>query len=116
MLWGDYPDWYIDDEEDTVRGQKSKEGDTRTSPNGYHYTRTKSGWELTHRLTASRKLGRELSYDERVRFVDGDRSNFNDPGNIHVYKVREASVAKKRARIETRMEELQAQLDELEEA
>ena len=99
-----------------MRGQKSKEGDTRTAPNGYHYTRTGEGWELTHRIVAERKLGRSLSYDERVRFVDGDRSNFDDPDNINVYKVREASAAKKRARIEARMEELQAQLDELEEA
>ena len=97
-----------------TRGRKSKTGDTRTAANGYHYTRTKSGWELTHRLTASRKLGRELSFDERVRFADGDRSNYNDPDNIRVYKIREASTAKKRARIEARIDELQAQLDELE--
>ena len=116
MLWGDYPDWYIDDDDkgDDVRGRKSKTGDTRTAANGYHYTRTKSGWVLTHRITAEQKLGRSLAYDERVRYVDGDRSNFNDPDNLNVYKVREASAAKRKARIEARIDELQAQLLELE--
>ena len=99
-----------------TRGRKSKPGDTRTAANGYHYTRTGEGWKLTHRLSAELKLGRPLAYDERVRFIDGDRSNYADPDNIHIYKVREASVAKKRARIEARIDELQAQLNELDEA
>lgn len=99
-----------------ARGRKSETGETRTAANGYHYTRTDKGWELTHRLLAGRQLGRPLEFDERVRFIDGDRSNYADPDNLSVYKVREASVAKKRARIEARIEELQAQLDDLEEA
>lgn len=97
-----------------TRGRKSKTGDTRIAPNGYHYTRTASGWELTHRITAEQKLGRPLAYDERVRYVDGNRSNFDDPDNLAVYKVREASTAKRKARIEARIEELQSQLSELE--
>ena len=97
-----------------MRGQKSKTGDTRIAANGYHYTRTTGGWELTHRISAERKLGRALAYDERVRFIDGDRSNFDDPGNLDVYRVRQATKAKKRARLEARIDELQAQLLELE--
>ena len=97
-----------------MRGQKSKEGDTRTSPNGYHYTRTATGWELTHRLRAEQSLGRSLAYDERVRFVDGDRSHYTDPDNLNVYKVREPTTAKRKARIETKIDDLQAQLLELE--
>lgn len=97
-----------------MRGQKSKIGDTRIAANGYHYTRSKSGWELTHRRVAEQRLGRPLEYDERVRFVDGDRSNFDDPGNLDVYRVRQATKAKKRARLEARIDELQAQLLELE--
>lgn len=97
-----------------TRGRKSKPGDTRIAPNGYHYTRTERGWELTHRLTAAKRIGRPLGYDERVRFIDRDRSNYADPSNLDVYKVREASTAKKRARLEARIEELQSQLSELE--
>ncbi len=97
-----------------TRGQKSEIGDTRVAPNGYHYTRTAKGWELTHRLVAERRLGRSLEYNERVRYIDGDRSNYADPDNLAVYRVREASTAKRKARIEARIEELQAQLLELE--
>ncbi len=97
-----------------MRGQKSKPGDTRVAANGYHYTRTARGWELTHRLTAERQIGRPLEYDERVRFIDGDRSNFDDPDNLDVHRIRQASTAKRKARIEARIDELQAQLNELE--
>ena len=97
-----------------MRGQKSKIDDTRIAANGYHYTRTANGWELTHRIVVESKLGRPLAYDERVRYVDGDRSNYNDPDNLEVYQVRQASIAKKRARLEARIDELQAQLLELE--
>ncbi len=96
-----------------ARGTKSEIGDTRVAPNGYHYTRTESGWELTHRLTAERKLGRPLEYNERVRFVDGDRSNYGVPDNLEVYQVRQASVEKRRARLEAKIDELQGQLLEL---
>lgn len=95
-----------------ARGKRSEVGDTRWSANGYHYTRTEDGWQLTHRLVAVDKLGRDLTPEERVRFVDGDRSNI-DPDNIEVYEIRQASKAKKRARIEARIAELQAQLQEL---
>ena len=99
-----------------TRGKKSEIGDTRTSPNGYHYTKTATGWELTHRLTAQRRLGRELRFDERVRFADGNRSNYTDPDNLDVYKVREPTRAKRKARIETKIDDLQGQLRELEDA
>ena len=95
-----------------ARGKKSKVGDTRWSKNGYHYTRTSTGWELTHRLVAEKQLGRNLTPEERVRFIDGDRTNI-DPDNIQVYEIRQASKEKKKARIEARIEELQAQLEEL---
>ena len=97
-----------------ARGQKAKVGDTRTAPNGYHYTRTKTGWVLTHRITAERKLGRPLAENERVRFIDGDRSNFRDPDNLDIYEVRKGSVAKRRAQLEARKEAIEAELAELE--
>lgn len=71
-----------------MRGKPSKPGDTRVSLNGYHYTRTETRWELTHRLIAEKKLGRKLTEIERVRFVDNDRSNL-DPSNIEVYTKRQ---------------------------
>jgi len=95
-----------------ARGKKSKIGDTRISANGYHYTRTRTGWTLTHRLVAEDKIGRTLTPEERVRFLDGDRTNLN-PDNLDVYEIKQASREKKRARIEARIEELQAQLNEL---
>jgi len=71
----------------------------------------KDGNLLTGLLRSDGSVDR---YDERVRFVDGDRSNFEDPDNLDVYRIRQASVAKRKARIEARIDELQAQLIELE--
>lgn len=70
-----------------ARGKNAKVGDTRTAPNGYHYTRTKKGWRLTHHIVAEDKLGRPLRKDERVYFVDGDRTNIIED-NLHVKRVR----------------------------
>ena len=95
-----------------ARGRKSKVGDIRWSKNGYHYTRTETGWELTHRLVAARKLGRSLTPEERIRFADGNRTNL-DPDNIEVYEVRQQSIERRKARIQARIDELEAELAEL---
>lgn len=95
------------------RGLKAKVGDTRWSPNGYHYTRTELGWALTHRILAEKKLGRPLAKDERVRFKDGDRKNIK-VNNIEVFKVAKGKTGRKRAQLQARIDELQAQLAELE--
>lgn len=95
-----------------MRGRKSKVGDTRVSANGYHYTRTAVGWELTHRLLAAKELGRPLGPDDRVAFKDGNRTNVT-PENLAITEVGKTSLEKKRARLEARIEELQHQLDEL---
>lgn len=92
-----------------MRGKKSSVGDTRLSPNGYSYTRKVNGWLLTHRILVEEDLGRPLRYDERVSFRDGNRANLS-LGNLEVRKVKESTKGKKRARIEARIEELQAQL------
>lgn len=97
-----------------ARGRASQVGDTRTSPNGYHYTRTEAGWQLTGRLVAAEKLGRDLKDNERIRYVNGDRTDLS-PTNIEVYETRERSKAARRARIMARIEELQAELDSLDE-
>lgn len=96
------------------RGKPSKVGDTKISPNGYHYTRIETGWELTGRVIGAEKLGRALKSTERIKFLDGNQLNL-DPDNIEVREVKGSS-GSKRARLEARIEELSAQLAELEEA
>jgi hypothetical protein len=96
-----------------VRGQRSQPGQTRVAPNGYHYTRTPDrGWQLTGRLIAEKKLGRLLRPDERVRYKDNDRNNLS-PDNILVTVKVPVSGSTKRARLEAKIAELQAQLEEL---
>lgn len=95
------------------RGRKAEVGTTKISPNGYHYTRTQSGWELTGRVIGAMKLGRALKPNERVRFLDGNRLNL-DPENIEVRKV-SIVTDKRKANLEIKIQELQAQLAELEE-
>jgi hypothetical protein len=96
------------------RGKASKVGDTKVSPNGYHYTRMPDGWQLTGRVIAAEKLGRALKSNERVRFLDGNQLNL-DPDNIEVRETKVTNGTRK-ARLEARIEELQAKLAELEEA
>lgn len=96
------------------RGYRSKVGDTRTSPNGYHYTRTPDGWELTGRILGAQKLGRKLEANERIRYKDGDRTNL-DPDNIEVYVAKAKSPAAQKAALEAKRDELEAQIAELEE-
>lgn len=55
------------------RGQAAAIGDERWSPNGYHYTKTKTGWQLTSRMLMEEKLGRPLLSTERVVFKNGNR-------------------------------------------
>lgn len=95
-----------------VRGRRSRVGETRVAPNGYHYTRTKQGWELTHRILLRKKLGRDIESNERCRFIDGDKTNL-DPDNLEVYVTKEQTAAKKRARLEAKIEELSAELQDL---
>ena len=97
-----------------TRGQKSEQGDTRVAPNGYHYIRTSTGWELVHRHKCEGKLGRPLTANERVRFRDGDRNNLSI-ANLEVYIVKEKSDAARRAYLEAKIEELQAELESLDE-
>lgn len=95
-----------------ARGKQAEPGDTRVSVNGYHYTRTTDKWRLTHHMIAETTLGRPLQQGERVSFIDGNKKNL-DPVNLKVSKVGSSSTARKRAQIEARIAELQAQLEEL---
>jgi hypothetical protein len=95
-----------------MRGSRSEVGDTRVAKNGYHYTKTEERWRLTHHLVAERHLGRLLSANERVVFVDGDRTNL-DPANIQVKRKITSSLRKKEANLVARIAELTAQLDQV---
>lgn len=96
-----------------ARGKKSEVGDTRWSPNGYHYTRTAAGWELTHKLVAARTLGRPLLDNERCKFKDGDRTNL-DSDNIEVYVTKEKSVNARLAQLYAKREEIDSEIMHLE--
>lgn len=94
-----------------ARGQEANIGAKRTAPNGYEYTKTQNGWELTHRLIAAEKLGRPLESSERTKFVDGDRTNL-DPDNIEVHTVRNTKEMRIK-RIKDRIKVLQRELKDL---
>ncbi len=89
-------------------------GDTRTSRNGYQYTRTEIGWELSHRLVVERELGIKIRPNERVRFSDGDRTNLS-PENLVVYEVKAKTNDKRIAELEAKRDEIDAQIEELRE-
>jgi|SRR5215831_1190528 len=95
-----------------MRGKASKLGDTRISPNGYHYTRTADKWELTGRLVMEELLGRPLKPNERIRYIDGDRLN-NDPSNLRVLETKPQGPNRRKAQLEARIADLKAELENL---
>ena len=96
-----------------MRGRRSQPGDTRWSPNGYHYTRTEDKWELTHKIIAEEKLGRPLADGERVRFEDGDRTNLS-ADNIIVYMTKPKTAAQRLAALKAKRDELDEEIRTLE--
>jgi hypothetical protein len=97
-----------------MKGRSSKIGETRISPNGYHYTRISNKWELTGRLVAGKRLGRPLTERERVRYIDKDKLN-NDPDNLIVYETTKTGTARKLAQLRARRDELNGRIELLEE-
>jgi hypothetical protein len=69
------------------RGVASKIGEERIAQNGYSYTKTETGWRLSHHVVAEENLGRPLRPTERVYFADNDRTNL-DPDNIVTDRIR----------------------------
>jgi uncharacterized protein YgiM (DUF1202 family) len=100
-----------------ARGQNVPVGTTRTSQNGYHYTKVeddgsgKPGWRLTHHLVAEKHLGRKLREDERVSFK-GKKTDLRWE-NIIVSEKGQGSQRRRKAQLEARIAELQAELDEI---
>jgi hypothetical protein len=97
-----------------ARGKQATIGDERTSQNGYQYVKTPQGWRLKHQIILEEKLGRPLAENERCRFNDGNRNNL-DPDNLTVYRKASQTTGKRKAWLEAKIEELQAELDALNE-
>lgn len=101
-----------------ARGKQAEPGATTVSQNGYHYTKVedkgngKPGWRLTHHLKAEEKLGRPLRNDERVSFKNGNKRDLSLK-NIEVKEKGQGSLRRRKAAIEARIEELQAELDSI---
>lgn len=89
-------------------------GTRRVSANGYDYTKIDNGnWRLTHHLVAEKEiLHRPLREDERVIFGEKGKTCL-DPSNIKVVKKSNGKPRKRIAVIEARIQELQAELEEL---
>lgn len=96
-----------------MRGKASNVGDTRIAPNGYHNTRTESGWRLTHHIIMEQTLGRPLRPDERVTFKDGKRTNLK-PSNIVVQDKGRTSLRRRLAALIARRDDIQAEIDDIE--
>lgn len=97
------------------RGQSAEIGTHRVAQNGYHYDKVanrgdgKPGWRLSHHIVAEQKLGRPLGQNERVSFKDGNKDNLL-PSNIVVSEKGRSSLRHRKAVLEQRIEELQAEL------
>ena len=97
------------------RGENAPMGSERTSQNGYAYVKTPDGWRLKHHIIAERKYGRSVDTKiERVIFADHNRKNF-DPANIVIEKKKGVTKEAQKARLQSRIDELQGQLETLEE-
>ncbi len=96
-----------------ARGKIAEIGATRIAPNGYHYTKDKRGWILTGRLVMEQQLGRELKSNERVRFIDGNRTNYN-PENLRVFLTKDKSPSRRLAELYTKLEEVKEDIRTLE--
>lgn len=98
----------------TTRGRKpSKIGSERVSQNGYTYVKTIDGWKLKHHIVAEKKYARTIDKDVTVKFVDGDRTNF-DPDNIEIRPRYAGRVESRKKVLRQRIRELQAELELLE--
>lgn len=93
-----------------MRGKPSADGERYVSQNGYSYTKVGKVWKLTHHLVMEEKLGRPIAPDEMVKFVSGNKLDLR-PENIVIVKRGQSSLRKRKAQLEARIEELQAQLD-----
>lgn len=92
-----------------ARGKGAEVGTTRVSANGYQYTKVGNSWRLSHHLVAEQTLGRPLSPDERVRFLSKNKLDLSEK-NIEVVLKGKSSLRRRKAILEARIEELKAEL------
>jgi hypothetical protein len=95
------------------RGATAEIGDTFVNQNGYHHTKTETGWKATHVIRMEEKLGRPLLKHEFVKFIDGDRTNL-DISNLELRVRGDRKGPQARIDvIDAQIEELQAEREEL---
>jgi hypothetical protein len=92
-----------------TRGHAAEEGDTYISDNGYEYTKQGGKFRPTHHIIAERKLGRPLKFNERVIFGENGKADLS-PNNITVVRKGASATRARIAVVESRIEELQAEL------
>jgi len=93
---------------------KNLEVGTERLMNGYIAIKQSDGsWEYQHRLVMEEKLGRPLEPNERVYFLDGDRTNL-DPENLRIKWLSPTKKYRHRANLRRRIIEARARLEDLE--
>lgn len=98
------------------RGAAAPVGAERWSNNGYHYTKTREGWELTSRVMMAKHLNRALLPNERVVFKNGDRRDLRIENlEVAIVKSDRAVLERRLATIEDKIRELTAMKMETEE-
>jgi len=98
-----------------AKGKSAPLGSRYTAKNGYLYQKTEKGWELVHRLLAEERLGRPLEEGEYVIFLEGCSKEDPDPNLLEVRRRGRASLKRRIAQVEGKIQELQAHLDVLKE-
>jgi len=93
-----------------MRGVRARNGATKISQNGYHYTKREDKWYLTHRLIVEEVLGRPITPEERVRFLDKDKTNLS-VNNLEVYQIKQRSVKAQIAELESKRDDIDAKLE-----
>jgi hypothetical protein len=95
------------------RGQQAEIGTRTQNRNGYWQTKTEGGWTADHILVMEASIGRKLRPNEFVKFKTEDRGNIN-LDNLELRTRGDAkSPAARLAAIEVRIEELEAEAEEL---
>lgn len=95
------------------RGKTAEVGDTRIAKNGYHYTKIEDGWKLTHHLTAAKVLGRPVAANETVKILD--KTKPYDVDQVQVIIKKTVTLRRRKAIIESKMEELRIELEQINE-
>jgi hypothetical protein len=80
--------------------------------NGYVVVKTRAGWRYKHHMIAEQKLERTLLDNERVVFVDRDRTNL-DPENIDIKWKRPTQRYKKRRQLRRKLVQAEEKVREL---